>query len=146
MMLSERIVGNLRRKAFGLAGQLVGKGKPAYELLHDLTGMESVSGLSADFWSGLCDQLQDIKDRRARDQNAPGCTPRQWRYIQDLREKVGMDETHFRNFLKKQLKIDSPRFLTVAKARGVIGALLRMNQRARREQTEQTEEASHAVV
>lgn len=39
----------LRRKAFALAGQWVGKGELAYKLLHDLTGLEHLSGKDAAF-------------------------------------------------------------------------------------------------
>lgn len=123
-MPSELAVAVLRRKAFALAGQLAGKGEPAYQLLHDLTGMTSISGQDAAFWGALVEQLQQVQHRRDRD--APGCTYRQWRFIQVLRTQLGMDEAHWRNFLKKQLKIDHPRFLTVSKARGAIAALTRM--------------------
>lgn len=114
----------LRRKAFALAGQLAGKGEPAYRLLHDLTGLEHISGKDAAFWSGLVDHLQTIHHHKTR--AAPNCTARQWRYIQDLRARLGMDEDHWRNFLKKQLKVDHERFLSAARARGVIAALTRM--------------------
>lgn len=114
----------LRRKAFALAGQLVGKGEPAYRLLHDLTGLEHLSGKDAAFWSGLVDHLQTIHHRKTS--TAPNCTARQWRYIQDLRRQLDMSDDHWRNFLKKQLKVDHERFLSAAKARGVIAALTRM--------------------
>ena len=118
----------LRRKAFALAGQAAGKGEPAYQLLHDLTGMDSISGQDAAFWSGLVDQLQDLEHRRLN--VAPNCTGPQWRYIERLRRDLGMDDAHFRNLLKKQLNISHERFLTVNKARGVIAALTRMRARA----------------
>lgn len=117
----------VRRKAFALASQLAGKGEPAYALLHDLTGMESISGQSAGFWSELVDQLQTIRQRKERE--APNCTAKQWRYIRDLRAQLGMSDEHWRNFLKKQLHLDSERFLTVGKARGAIAALTRMVKR-----------------
>ncbi|KAB2921429.1 MAG: hypothetical protein F9K25_20455 [Candidatus Contendobacter sp.] len=135
-MPSEPSVAVLRRKAFVLAGQLVGKGEPAYQLLHDLTGMTSISGQPASFWGGLVDQLRSIEHRK--DREAPGCTVRQWDYIQALRQQLGMDEAHWRNFLKKQLKIDHQRFLTVSKARGAIAALTRMKA-ARGTQCESTQ-------
>lgn len=127
-MPSDPHIAALRRKAFALAGQAAGKGEPAYQLLHDLTGMDSISGKDAAFWAGLVDQLQDIERRRLN--VAPNCTGPQWRYICDLRRALGMDDAHFRNFLKKQLKIDHERFLTVNKARGVIAALTRLCARA----------------
>ncbi|MBE2293985.1 MAG: hypothetical protein IAF00_03510 [Phycisphaerales bacterium] len=115
----------MRRKAFALAGDLAGKGDPAYRLLHDMTGLESLSGQSVGFWSELVDRLEELKHRRQRSA-PPSCTPKQWRYITRLREKLGMDDEHWQNFLKKQLHLDHERFLTVAKARGAITGLKKM--------------------
>lgn len=126
-MPSDPVIAVVRRKAFALAGQLAGKGEPAYQLLHDLTGMASISGQSAGFWSGLVDALQEIQRRKNRE--APSCTGPQWRYLCALRAQLGMSDDHWRHFLKKQLKIDHERFLTVSKARGAIAALTRMKRK-----------------
>ena len=116
---------SLRRKAFAIAGELAGKGEPAYRLLHDMTGLESLSGQSVGFWIELVDRLEELKHRRQRSA-PPSCTQKQWRYITQLREKLGMGEEHWQNFLKKQLHLDHERFLTVAKARGAITGLKKM--------------------
>lgn len=117
----------LRRKAFALAGEIAGPGEPAYQLLHDISGQASVGGRDAEFWSGMVDHLQDLKRRQMRE--APGCTAKQWRYIERLREKLGMSEEHWRNFLRKQLRIEHQRFLNVTKARGAIAGLKKMLER-----------------
>ncbi len=121
----------LRRRAFALAGQLAGPGPAAYDLLHDLfhryTGLTTLAGLTVEQWLALINELRAQQAARSR---PPGsCTPRQWAYIQDLRRQQGMTDDHWRNFLKKQLRIDHERFLTPAKARGVITALLKMRAR-----------------
>ena len=118
-------IDGLRRKAFAIAGELAGKGEPAYRLLHDMTGLESLSGQSVGFWMELVDRLGELKHRRQRSA-PPSCTEKQWRYITQLREKLGMGEEHWQNFLKKQVRIDHERFLTVAKARGAITGLKKM--------------------
>ena len=118
----------LRRRAFALAGQLVGSGPAAYDLLHDLycqrTGLTSLAGIPVEQWLTLIDELR--AQQAARSRPTGSCTPKQWAYIQDLRRQQGMTDDHWRNFLKKQLRIDHERFLTPAKARGVITALLKM--------------------
>lgn len=121
----------LRRRAFALAGQLVGPGPAAYDLLHDLycqrTGLTSLAGITVEQWLTLIHELR--AQQAARSRPLGSCTPKQWAYIQDLRRQQDMTDDHWRNFLKKQLRIDHERFLTPAKARGVITALLKMRTR-----------------
>lgn len=115
----------LRRQAFALAGQVAGRGEAAAQLLHDLAGQESLSGLGATEWRTLIARLEDSVIGPV----PPGCTRKQWTFILGLRRKLNMSDTHWRNWLAQQFSVDHERFLRTGQFRGVITALLRMLER-----------------
>ena len=117
-------VTQFRRKAFAIASAQVGPGEPAKQWLSDLSGQPDLSGKDAVFWSKLADQAQQQVYKQQYGE--VGCTFKQWELILRLRGQLAMTDAHWYNFLKKHGKVDHPRFLTVAKARGLIAGLKKM--------------------
>jgi len=121
---SVKRIAALRRRAFALASQQVGRGDSAYDLLRDLAGQNSLGGLNVGDWLTILARL----DTPASAPAPAGCTLRQWALILDLRRKLNMSDAHWRNWLAQRFGVDHERFLRAFQFRGVIAALLKMKQ------------------
>lgn len=114
------------KKIYALAKERGMDNDELHELVHIVTGSDSIKSLSAQQAANVIDRLTGGKAT-----GGAGSTPRQRNLIEQLAKELGWtsDPRRLRRFIEKQHGVSHPKYLTQQQASQIIEALKSMKRR-----------------
>lgn len=99
------------------------------DFVYDALGGKRLHEIARDQFLELMRRMKAREDRCNCEQCHGSASCKQYRAIKYFQRRLGWNDRRLTTYIKKYAKVDAIRFLTVAKARGIIAGLQKMHRR-----------------